>query len=307
MSPTGVMKRILPRRIYAALSILKNGAPRVPSMITEGESAFYAECARRSCGAEGAIVDLGCWMGSTSIALADGLSAAPPDARRAEKVLAFDCFRWEDWMAVHPTYGIYQKGDSFLPEARRIVRDHGAGLVELTQADLTRYEWPGGPIKLLLVDAMKGPQLTVQISRTFYPCLRPGAVLIHQDFKHFNTPWLHVLQYRLRDYFRQTRSVPGSGTVAFEVLVPVPLSDVVRATDFESVTDAETEDSFGYSLGLLEEAEKVNVAAAHVILYYDRNRLDKARETLARYAALGMVEKGDFKEVVRVLEARKET
>jgi hypothetical protein len=140
----------------------------IPSMITHSEAAFFARCAERSLGAEGQIVDLGCWMGSTAVALAEGIRRGGGD----ERVRAFDIFLWETWMErehAKLTYGIYRAGDSFLPEARRIVQQHGHGLVELHQADLTRYHWSGEPIKLLLVDAMKSLPLAQQIARTFSP------------------------------------------------------------------------------------------------------------------------------------------
>src|SRR5687767_14496237 len=155
-------------------------------MVSSDEIAFFRECASRYVGKEGAIVDLGCWLGSTSIALAEGiLSHASVADNQAGKVLAFDTFIWDDWMPENLPYGRYQPGESFLPEARRLVRDHGGGRIELIQADLAHYEWKEGPIKLLLVDAMKNEDMASRIPRAFYPSLIPGGLLIHQDFKHY--------------------------------------------------------------------------------------------------------------------------
>jgi len=122
----------------------------------------------------------------------------------------------------------------------------GGGTVELIRADLALYEWTAGPIKILLVDAMKSEKLACQIARNFYPSLITGSLLIHQDFKHFYTSWIHVLQYRLRQYFRFYRSVVGTGTAAFEVIAPIPREVIDRATDFASIPDDQIEASFRY-------------------------------------------------------------
>src|SRR2546421_5127978 len=246
-------KRIL-RPIRHRPVFVENGVPKadIPGMITSDEIAFFKESAARYVGREGAIVDLGCWLGSTSIALAQGiLSRSFSGNNPQEKVLGFDIFMWEQWMPARVPYCLYHPGESFLPEARRVVRDHGGGTVELIRADLALYEWTAGQIKILLVDAMKSEKLARQITRNFYPSLVTGSLLIHQDFKHFYTSWIHILQYRLSQYFRLYRSVVGTGTAAFEVLAPIPREVVDPATDFASIPDDQIEASFRYSLDLV--------------------------------------------------------
>ena len=49
-----------------------------------------------------------------------------------------------------------------------------------------------GPIKILLVDAMKSSELAKAITMNFFPSLLEGVLLIHQDYKHYFTPWIHV-------------------------------------------------------------------------------------------------------------------
>jgi hypothetical protein len=281
------------------------GGGTIPSMITFDESKFYATCAGRYRGSEGAIVDLGCWMGATTVALAKGLLRGPHGAPvHSEKVLGYDIFLWRDWMPDSLPFCVYREGESFLPEARRYVRDEGGGLIELIQTDLSVYDWKTGSIKILLVDAMKSLDLARQIAVTFYPSLRVGATLIHQDFKHFYTSWIHVLQYRLRDHFRMVHSVPASPTVAFELLTAIMPAEVIRATDFDHISDDESEACFRHSMGMLEESERINVAAAHVWHYYHLNRIDKVHETLTRYIALGMGQKGEFPFAIHHLPAQ---
>lgn len=297
--------RILGSMGHSPVSLSRHRPPtkHIPGMINSDEIAFYKESAARYVGRKGAMVDLGCWLGSTSIALAQGiLSRTPNGDNRHEKVLGFDIFVWEGWMPTGVPYCLYQAGDSFLPEARRHARDHGGGKVELIRADLTVYEWTGGTIKILLVDAMKSETLARQIARNFYPSLNTGSLLIHQDFKHFHTTWIHLLHYQLRGYFQLYRSVPKSGTAAFEVLKPIPREIVERATDFANIPDDQVEASFRHSIDLIRADDCTNVAAAHVMHYVHSGRKDRARETLETYRRLGISDKGEFPTVVRCLE-----
>jgi hypothetical protein len=64
------------------------GGLTVPSMITESEAAFFTECARGPLPPGGSIVDLGCFMGSTAIALARGVM----EAGCRDEVIAYDLF-----------------------------------------------------------------------------------------------------------------------------------------------------------------------------------------------------------------------
>ena len=272
-------------------------------MVSSDEIAFFRECASRYVGKEGAIVDLGCWLGATSIALAQGIgSRGSATAHQTEKVFAFDTFVWDDWMPAHIPYGLYQPGESFLPEARRIVRDRGGGRIELIQADLAHYEWNRGPIKLLLVDAMKNEDMASRIPSAFYPSLITGGLLIHQDFKHYYTSWIHVIQYRLREYFRLDGSVRQSGTAAFEVIAPIPREAVERATKLTTMADQEIDAAFRHSLDLVGPVDCVNVAAAHVMQYVHLGRKDRAVVTLETYRSLPPAENSEIPHVIDQIE-----
>ena len=74
-------KRVLPLRAQQAISVLRHGvsSPKIPGMISAEETRFYKKSAAGYVGREGAVVDLGCWMGSTSIALAQGILSRAPD------------------------------------------------------------------------------------------------------------------------------------------------------------------------------------------------------------------------------------
>jgi len=283
-----LLKAVLPPRIVSALRALRADHSLL-GMTGIAEQKFYADCARSLLDSPGAIVDLGSWMGSTCIALARGLGTAQGT------IFAFDRFIWESWMDRddRDMFCDYIPGENFLPEVRRRIRPF-RDRITLIQADLTSYVWDRGDIKLLLVDAMKSPDLAVAIARSFYPSLRPGAILIHQDFKHYYTPWIHILQHRLRSSFKLLRNVAEGGTVAFTVAKAVSQSDVLLASDLSSIDDAEADAAFAWSLELVGDVGRPAIAAAHIMHFVHRREPDKASARLAGYKDPSFIADTDF-------------
>ncbi len=197
-------------------------------------------------------------------------------------------------------------GRVFCPRHAAISRTTAAGSSRLKNIDLSHYWWNAGPIALLLVDAMKSFELAVQIMRSFYTALLPGAIVIHQDFKHYYTSWIHILQYRLRDHFQFMANVSDGTTVAFVVTKPITIDVVHANSDFETIADDEAENAFSYSIALLPPDQIANVAAAHVMYYHHRGRDDRARATLAKYQARGFELYPDFAIVMRLVHERDE-
>ena len=249
----------LRNRVYRALSPL----PLVPSMISDREKRFLSEAARELAPRDGAIVDLGCWIGASTIALAEGLRGRP-GGPGAARVLAYDLFRDHTDMGRYSFYakpfGIYEAGEDFAPEARRYIRDRAGELVEIRKVDLCSYEWTDGPISLLHVDCMKALNTARQVTRWFYPSLFPGSILIHQDYKHHWEAWIHIIQYRMRSHFELLHSVVDGSTVAFRCVSPVSSAEAAGVLDREP-SDDEVERCFEWSKRLVGDLVE-HVAAA---------------------------------------------
>ncbi len=274
-----------------------------PGMTTRQELQYYEDCAARLADCPGAIVDLGCWMGATARALARGnLRDSSGRQRAGRPVHAFDRFLWEPWMDpfLPNVYCDYRDGESFLPEARRRLSDVSQD-VELVQCDLTSYCWQQGPIKILLVDAMKTEELARAITERFFPSLVTGGILAHQDFKHFYTSWLHLIQFRLRDHMRCIHEVRDGGTVAFELLHPVTPDEAILASRFEGIRDDEVDAAFEYSMTLVGPAGRPAIAAAHIMHYVHAARKGRARELLQSYGHLAHPPSADFNQVIALV------
>jgi len=270
-----LLQRLFPSKHRESLT------PDVVGMITEQERDWFRRYATDIYSGVGAIVDLGCFVGSTTISLAQGLRANR--IAGATKIHAYDHFVWDDfikawWKAKNlPPPDVVD--DSFLPEfLNRTLAWKDQIIVH--QQDLTHVQWQNGPIEFLLVDAMKSPELADSITQTFFPYLIPGkSYLAQQDFAHFFTSWIHLLQFRLRDFFALAADIPKSGTVVFRYhtrLSSAAFSDL----PLSSAPVEEIEAAFEYSLRLVSDNKKPNIVAAKAMAYIHRGDFDRAREVV---------------------------
>lgn len=255
-------------------------------MTTPHEQHWLRTYAAQTYRGTGAIVDLGCFLGASTISLAQGL--ALNSKIRQKQIHAYDLFIgdefYEAWAKGKQVEGLLTAGGSFLPEFLRRTQKWRDQIV-VHEGDLRYARWEKEPIEFLFIDAMKSPELATAIASEFFPQLVPGqSYVAHQDFAHYYTSWIHLLQFRLRDCFEVIADIPGSGTVVFRCqrkLSPGQWGDLSLA----SAPPAEIEAAFAYSTGLVSEDKKINVLAAKAMVYVHRGELERARQVLEATAA----------------------
>jgi len=250
-------------------------------MIVEQECSWFRTYAADIYRGAGAIVDLGCFVGSTTICLAQGLSANR--AAKTARIHAYDRFLWEDWMQNWWTAkGLPApelEGDSFLPEFLKQTLPWKDRII-VHPEDLAVSRWDNGPIEFLLVDVMKSSEVAESIAHRFFSFLLPGkSYVAHQDFAHSWTSWIHLLQFRLRDSFTVAADIPKSGTVVFRYRKQFS-PETVGDLSMTSVAVEEIDAAFDYSLGLVSDDKKPNVVAAKAMAYLHRGDVDRAREVV---------------------------
>jgi hypothetical protein len=275
---------------------------------TPEERAFCEWYDRIAYRGAGAVVDLGSWLGSTTVPLARGMTHRSRDLPKT-RIQAYDRFVWEEWMTefAHAS-GVdppYLPGDDFRPMLEAALGSY-LSTVDVLTADLRTERWGGGPIELLVVDAMKSWELAKNIVQEFYSRLVHGGVIFHQDFAHYYTPWIHLIGYRLRDCLEVYYDVPHSDAVAFRLRRPFEASQTEDlaspgAYDAEEVTAA-----FNYSRSLTHPGKHANITAAEAMFYVHGGELDRGAAVLDRSRRLGWA--GDQTAVERLIrEARRET
>lgn len=253
-------------------------------MTVKNEQSFCRQYARDRYTGVGEIVDLGCWMGATTIAFSKGLAKNGKLACGAnrKRIHSYDLFQWHPTMDREvkgtPLEGKFKPGESFLAEFELRTKRYEAHFT-IHPGDVSGHPWNHGPIELLFVDAMKAADTARVIVRDFYPHLIPGvSVVAHQDFAHFFTGWIHLIQYRLRDYFEFESEVKRACTVVFRLTKSIPAELLDQDWSLEKVSLAELNAAFDYSASLVGADKQEQIASARAMAHLHRGERDLAEQ-----------------------------
>ena len=167
---------------------LSEAALRIPTMLCKETQGYYKWLARTFEG-PGDIVELGCWMGSTTACLAEGLSQKLWRGRRTIHV--YDSFIWRDWMKIYTEDAELLaanmcEGDSFLDyfwsyaKPYRDVIDVHQSVVPTgrEQFALQPLEWRGGQIGILVMDLADDRASNEAVWHIFSPSFQSGCTII---------------------------------------------------------------------------------------------------------------------------------
>jgi hypothetical protein len=255
-------------------------------MTSDSEQDFCRRYARETYTGAGEIVDLGCWLGATTVSFAKGLrrNSRLASEKKRHRIHSYDLFRWHPTMDREvrgtPLEGKYREGDSFLPEFEQRTANWRE-YFSLNAGNLKATTWTGGPIELLFVDAMKWPDTAAFIVKSFYPHLIPGVSLVaHQDFGDFFTGWIHLIQYRLRDYFELFQEVKKSSTVIFKLKSEIPSSLLEQDCFLDHADLGEITAAFDYSANLVSESMQERIAAGRAMAHLHRGESDLAKKVI---------------------------
>ena len=264
------------------------------SMLSFEERSFLKTYIRDHYSGQGEIVDLGCWLGSSTVSLAVGLCQNPCITSRKNRIHAYDIFKWASWMDASVTNthleGVYQNGDNFVGSFKD--RTHlFKPLIQIHEGDLIELGWIHKKIEFLFIDAMKSWPLTNGILKAFFSSLIPGLSLVqHQDFAHYSTPWIHLIMYQLRDYFEPLDHPFMYTSKVFRYIKEIPNSLLTQSYSFDFFSEQDIEDAFDYSSSIVSTKMHANLAAAKVNLWIQIGHLEKARAeldvALSRFVAI---------------------
>lgn len=257
---------------------------RLFGMTTLTERAYLYWYGKHIFSGKGQIVDLGCWLGSTTIALAMGVEQNRL-APFKTSIYGYDEFIWRAYMdsGAKGTEldGKYKVGDSFVDEFERRT-SQWQSLVKACPGDLAKVGWGGEAIEFLLVDAMKSWEAATGVVQSFFPALIPGvSILLHQDFAHWFTAWIHPIHYRFREYFEPVYDVPSSGSMVFRLIRELPLNLLRQEWSAAQFSDQEVEAAFAYSLEIVNSEKRANILAAKAMYFLHSGRLDQAQNEIA--------------------------
>jgi hypothetical protein len=167
-------------------------------MLSWDERILLYGLARDHCpGPDPAIVDAGCFVGGSTLALASGL--ADRGGARPGTIHTYDRLLVEEYSR-----------DGYFPD-----REVGSSLRPVFEANLAPHRElvlhegdvvgescdPSAPIAILFLDLCKSWQLNRHVNRTFLPALVPGSMVVQQDLVHWGYPWCAITMEVLADHF----------------------------------------------------------------------------------------------------------
>ena len=163
-----------------------------PALIEPLERQLLYNLAKHHCDGRGDVVELGAFLGASTIALAAGLRDSPA-GQQGRRVRTYDCFECSDTGALAPALrrrlrasqleGFLLVGDGRLDFEecfQEVIRPYQA-YIAATRCYLSDAQWSGA-IELLHIDLPKDYSQLRYVKQRFFPHLLPGAIVVHQDF-----------------------------------------------------------------------------------------------------------------------------
>lgn len=272
-------ERSAPRRsdfMEVALPVL----PAVPGMVSEAECRYLYWLTSRGYTGAGAVVEVGPWLGLSTLHLAAGL-------RDAGFPAALHCYDQFVWRGDHVRKSLtpLRRGDDFQPCFERNVRPLYPDL-RVTRSELRHLAWTGGPIEILFLDA---PKHLVDFSwalAALGPSLVPGlSLLVMQDFLHPPAYALPAVLSRLGGCLRPLHVVQRGSTVGFAVTRPLDLGRAQPIDwNFSRWSPAEIRENWERVTESLPPDARVRLWVGAALLLYRRKETRRAREIVRRLA-----------------------
>lgn len=240
--------------------------PQVSGMTSAAECRYLYWLAFSQLTGKGQLVEVGSWLGRSSLHLAAGLDHAGSAAR----LHCFDGFTWARSDPAKSDLPL-KPGDNFQSYFEANVASFKQS-VTATRTRISDISWSGGPVEVLFLDAPKKlPEIT-RCLEVFGPTLIPGSsVIAIQDYQYFPAYALAASLHTLRDRLELIHVVLDGSTVAFRVTGAIDLASAKPADwDISRWSPAKIEDSWRDILGALPDAARERLAPAKALHLYDR-------------------------------------
>lgn len=204
------------------------------SMLSDNERCMLHWLAREWPLGEGAsIVDAGCFLGGSTLALATGLARNPGISDKNYRIHSYDMF-----VAPNDRYALSLIGHGKKP-GNPVIDLFMASLgplhshVVVHMGDIVAIPAPPGAIDILFVDVAKTRLINAHLLREFFPKMIPGrSILIQQDHNDHSCPWINATMEFLANHFevlcddrssrvyQLTKPLPN-GSIEFAATMPL--------------------------------------------------------------------------------------
>jgi hypothetical protein len=278
-------------------------------MISLEERIYLRWLARLAWRDTGHILEIGPWLGGSTLCLAEGARARREAPRH--RIYAVDNFLWRPFMDERARLGL-RPGDSFAPHFRAHVAAFSKLVIDL-EASLPDEEIPGDseaaaqrdqhtgereifrwekrePIEILFVDGAKSWRGLRHLLISVGESLQPGSLLVCQDLKYWGCYWVPMVLGRLERWLELIHDVRSGDCVAFRLGDALPASELAAIP--QDVHAADPGEAFAaldrLGQALLRSGDELaphNLALAKVKFLAHRGDLDGACRAFRRSQA----------------------
>jgi len=167
------------------------------SMLSPAERSALYQLIRMLAPADARIAELGTYLGGTTRLFGEAFHRS--GVRNEPRIEVYDFFEHNGesrrQLRDHP---LFDKRDFFdIWQANTMPY---ADLVELHRGDLRHAATDGPPLWMLYVDIVKSDFLINPVMQRCLPRLRVGGLLVHQDYFHWQSPWVVYATERIMDH-----------------------------------------------------------------------------------------------------------
>lgn len=193
------------------------------SMLSPGERAAFYQLIRMVAPPDARIAELGTYLGGTTQLFGEALrrSGVHDEAR----IEVYDFFEHNTVSRQHlQDHPLYDDHD-FFAIWRANTRSY-ADLLDLRRGDLREARADGPPLWMLYVDIVKDEVLINPVMQRFLPRLAVGGLLVHQDYFHWQSPWVVYTTEHIMDHLQYVATV-SNHTMILRLLTELP-EDLLR-------------------------------------------------------------------------------
>lgn len=249
----------------------------VSSMITGPERALLYLLTKEHFKAEGLIIDAGCFLGGSTVCFAEGLhkNANLTDEQKKSVIKTYDMFKVWTFRAKRYMPEDYDIGDSFYDLFEKNIKGYEA-YIDVFKGDLLKQEPINDCVEFLFLDVCKSWDLEKRTRHLFYKNLKPGSLLIQQDFFVSEAVWNIIMPYVMRDYITFIRGVDNTALFLVNKEIPQELIEYdLLKHNFDELTDM-----LGKAIELYGNYKPVPLILSQAQLFYQFQGIDAAHSFL---------------------------
>ena len=252
--------------------------PEIPGMITPAEGRYLYWLVSEAYRGEGVLVEVGTWLGRSTIHLAAALKETHP----GKVLICFDHFEWAGGVSWAQKGGPqhYQKRDDFMPDFLRNVR-HYLDVIDARKIkirDITLDDH----VEVIVLDAPKRLRDISAVLNALSDKVIPGKTMMAwQDFLHAPSFEIPAALFSLRNYIEPVHVISTGSMVTFKVRRRWSANaSSVRALSFGQWSVRKAYEVWDYWDRLIPDHRKAVFRSGLAMLLHDIDNVEEGNRVL---------------------------